>query len=107
MMDDLPWHRAAADGLRCARLATSSGAGMKWQGKNVNDPDEMLAILKEIRDLQKQQLAEYQDQANRSNRLAEEAVGRQKALGDLYVKVVIAGGIVILLAIAYLFWIAT
>jgi type VI protein secretion system component VasF len=62
------------------------------------------SLLEEIRDLQKEQLAEYRAQAARSIRLTEEAVARQKAIGDLYKRVVVVGAILIVALLAGLWW---
>jgi len=66
--------------------------------------DQVHSLLEEIRDLQKAQLAEYREQAARSIRLAEESVARQKAIGSFYKKVVFATSILIVVLVAFLWW---
>ena len=70
----------------------------------MNETDEVPALLREIRDQQKEQLAEYKKQADRSMLLAEESVARQKAIGSLYKKVVFTAAILIVAAVAYGLW---
>jgi len=65
---------------------------------------ETLALLEEIRDLQKEQLAEYREQAARSIRIAEKSVARQKAIGGFYKKVVIVAAILTPGLLALLWW---
>ncbi len=63
------------------------------------------ALLEEIRDLQKEHLAESRAQAERGVALAEESVERQRRFATLYKWVVIAGGIIIAGAVAILLWV--
>lgn len=64
-------------------------------------------LLVEIRDLQKDILAEYQAQAARGVALAEESVERQRRFGVLYQRVLIVGGVLIVGAISFLIWAIT
>jgi len=70
----------------------------------MDESNQVHALLKEIRDLQKEQLAQYREQASRSIRLAEESVARQKAIGSLYKKVVFVGAILITGLLLFLWW---
>ena len=70
----------------------------------MDESSQVQSLLEEIRDLQKEQLAEYREQAARSIQLAEESVARQKAVSDLYKKVVVVSAIVIVALVAYLWW---
>ena len=70
----------------------------------MDESSQVHSLLEEIRDLQKEQLVEYREQATRSIRLAEESLARQKAIGNLYKKVVIVGAIVIVAMVAWLWW---
>lgn len=70
----------------------------------MDESNRVHSLLEEIRDLQKEQLAEYREQATRSVRLAEESVARQKAIGTLYKKVVFVAATLIVVLLVYLWW---
>ena len=70
----------------------------------MDESSQVRSLLEEIRDLQKEELAEYREQAALSIRLAEESVARQKAIGDLYKKVIFACAMLIIALAAYLWW---
>jgi hypothetical protein len=62
-------------------------------------------LLEEIRDLQREQLAEYRRVTQQSLELQQRAVDRQQQLGRLYSRVVGVGaglGLVLLALLAYL-----
>ena len=59
--------------------------------------DEIRQLLREIRDVQREQLAEYRRVTERSLELQQRAVGRQERLGQLYRHMVLAGGILVVL----------
>jgi hypothetical protein len=68
--------------------------------------NETHAILREIRDLQQQHLAEYKRVAERSISLQEKAVARQEHFTVLYRRVLMVAGVVVtagLALIAYVF----
>jgi hypothetical protein len=67
--------------------------------------DNDRAILKEIRDLQREHLAEYKRVTDRSLSLQETAVARQEQISLLYRKVVVVAGLVVAGAIALLAYI--
>lgn len=67
--------------------------------------DEIRQLLREIRDAQREQLAEYRRVTERSLELQQRAVGRQEQLGHLYRRLVLAGGtifVVLLVMLVYL-----
>lgn len=72
----------------------------------MSEPDPVQALLEEIRDLQKEHLAEYRKQAARSISIAEDAVSRQKAHIVLYRKVLAVTAIVLVSFIACVWWIS-
>jgi type VI protein secretion system component VasF len=59
--------------------------------------DEIRQLLREIRDLQREQLAEYRRVTERSLELQQGAVGRAERLGQLYRRMVFAGGVLVVL----------
>ncbi len=69
----------------------------------MDDSSQVRALLEQIRDLQQQQLAEYREQSTRSLRLVEESVARQKAHVRLYQKVLVVGGVLIVVMLVFLF----
>ena len=69
------------------------------------ESDEVKELLTEIRDLQREQLANYQKVTQRSLELQQQAVTRQEQLGKLYKKVVLAGSILVLLLVLLLVYI--
>ncbi len=63
--------------------------------------DKLTELLVEIRDLQREALAEYKSVTNRSLELQQKAVNRQEDLGRLYRRVVF-GGIPLIFALVFL-----
>ena len=59
--------------------------------------DEIRQLLREIRDVQREQLAEYRRVTERSLELQQRAVGRQEWIGQLYRRMVLAGGTLVVL----------
>jgi CHASE3 domain sensor protein len=57
--------------------------------------DEIRQLLREIRDAQREQLAEYRRVTERSLELQQRAVGRQEQLGQIYRRLLVAGGSVV------------
>lgn len=62
----------------------------------MREADDIKELLVEIRDLQREHLAEYRKVAQRSLELQQQAVSRQEQLGRLYRRVVVAGAMLIL-----------
>jgi len=54
--------------------------------------DDIRQLLREIRDAQREQLAEYRRVTERSLELQQRAVGRQEQLGQIYRRLLVAGG---------------
>lgn len=69
------------------------------------ESNEIKELLTEIRDLQREHLAEYRQVTQRSLALQQQAVTRQKQLGDLYRGVVVAGAVLIALMVLLLVYI--
>lgn len=69
----------------------------------MDDAPQVRALLTEIRDLQRQHLDEYRQQAARSLALAEESVARQRAHVRLYRRVIVASAVVIVAMLLLLF----
>jgi len=68
--------------------------------------DEIRQRLREIRDAQREQLAEYRRVTERSLELQQQrAVGRQEQLGHLYRRLLVAGGTVVAILLALLVYI--
>jgi len=67
--------------------------------------DEIRQLLREIRDAQREQLAEYRRVTERSLELQQRAVGRQEQLGQLYRRLVLAGGTIFVLLLVLLVYI--
>jgi F0F1-type ATP synthase assembly protein I len=61
----------------------------------MGDSPEAAELLREIRDLQREQLAEYKKVTARSLELQEAAVQRQQQAARLYRKVVLVAGLMI------------
>jgi CHASE3 domain sensor protein len=61
-----------------------------------------LNLLTEIRDAQREHLAEYRKVAQESLALQKQAVARQEQIGKLYRRVIVAGGVLILLLLVFL-----
>jgi cytochrome c-type biogenesis protein CcmH/NrfG len=71
----------------------------------MNDGDEIRQLLREIRDAQREQLAEYRRVAERSLELQQRAVARQEQFGHLYRRMTAVGGVlvaVLLILLVYL-----
>jgi len=67
--------------------------------------DEIRQLLREIRDAQREQLAEYRRVTERSLELQQRAVGRQEQLGQIYRRLLVAGGTVVALLLVLLVYI--
>jgi CHASE3 domain sensor protein len=70
----------------------------------MQESDE-LKLLTEIRDAQREHLAEYRKVAQESLALQKQAVARQEQVVKLYRRVLVAGGAVILLVLIFLFYV--
>jgi len=57
--------------------------------------DEIRQLLREIRDAQREYLAEYRKVAERSLELQQRAVARQEQIGILYKRLVLVGGVLV------------
>jgi hypothetical protein len=64
--------------------------------------DETRQLLREIRDAQREQLAEYRRVTERSLELQQRAVGRQEQLGQLYRRLMMVGGVLVAVLLALL-----
>jgi hypothetical protein len=67
--------------------------------------EEIRQLLREIRDAQREQLAEYRRVTERSLELQQRAVRRQEQLGHLYRRLLVAGGTVVAILLALLVYI--
>jgi ferric-dicitrate binding protein FerR (iron transport regulator) len=56
------------------------------------DSDEIRQLLKEIRDTQREHLAEYRRVTERSLELQQRAVARQEQIANVYRRLLIVGG---------------
>ena len=70
----------------------------------MHNSDDTKSLLTEIRDIQREQLAEYKAMAQRSIQLQEEAVCRQKAIGGWYKRALLITGIILVSILAFLIW---
>lgn len=61
----------------------------------MEDGDDIRQLLREIRDAQREQLAEYRKVTERSLELQQRAVARQEQMGLLYRRMVLVGGILV------------
>jgi CHASE3 domain sensor protein len=68
----------------------------------VTENDDIRQLLREIRDAQREQLAEYRRVTERSLALQQRAVARQEQLGHLYRRLLVAGGSIVLLLLVLL-----
>ena len=68
------------------------------------DESDQIKILAEIRDVQREHLAEYRKMAQQSLALQQQAVARQEQIAKLYRRVVATAGVVILLLLIFLFY---
>jgi hypothetical protein len=66
-------------------------------------PDEVTQLLTEIRDLQRDQLAEYRRLAQQSVELQQRAVARQARIGRVYYASLVFFAVVIVGGVIYLF----
>jgi len=67
--------------------------------------DEVRQLLREIRDAQREQLAEYRRVTERSLELQQRAVGRQEQFAEIYRRFLVAGGIVVAMLLVLLVYI--
>jgi len=67
--------------------------------------DDIRQLLREIRDGQREQLAEYRRVTERSLELQQRAVGRQEQLGQIYRRLLVAGGSVVAVLLVLLVYI--
>jgi len=67
--------------------------------------DEVRQLLRDIRDAQREQLAEYRRVTERSLELQQRAVTRQEHLGQVYRRLMAAAGIVVALLLVLLVYI--
>ena len=64
--------------------------------------DEVRQLLRDIRDAQREQLAEYRQVAQRSLELQQRAVARQEQLGRLSRRILLVGGFLVAALLALL-----
>ena len=64
--------------------------------------DEVRQLLREIRDVQREQLAEYRRVTERSLELQQRAVARQEQFGRLYRRITAVTGVVIVFVLVLL-----
>ena len=62
----------------------------------MRESDEIKGLLTELRDVQREHLAEYRKVTQRSLELQQQAVTRQEQLGNLYRRVLAAGAILVI-----------
>jgi cytochrome c-type biogenesis protein CcmH/NrfG len=67
--------------------------------------DDIRQLLREIRDAQREQLAEYRKVTERSLELQQRAVGRQEQLGQLYRRLMLSGGVIVALLLVLLVYV--
>ena len=67
--------------------------------------DDIRQLLREIRDAQREQLAEYRRGTERSLELQQRAVGRQEQLGQLYRRLMLSGGVIVTLLLVLLVYV--
>ena len=67
--------------------------------------DEIRTLLREIRDTQREHLAEYRQVTHRSLELQQRAVARQEQIGRFTRPIVLAGGLLVLPLLALLIYI--
>jgi cytochrome c-type biogenesis protein CcmH/NrfG len=61
----------------------------------MDDANEIRQLLREIRDAQREQLAEYRRVTERSLELQQRAVARQEQFGHLYRRMAVVGGVLV------------
>ena len=67
--------------------------------------EEIRQLLQDIRDAQREHLAEYRRVAERSLDLQQRAVARQEQIGQIYRRLVLVGGILVAALLALLVYI--
>ena len=70
----------------------------------MNDSNEILSVLVEIRDLQREHLEEYRRVASKSVQLQEDSVGRQKQATDLYKRALAGGTVLVVILVALILY---
>ena len=70
------------------------------------DSREMIQLLTEIRDSQREHLAEYRRITQEQLELSRRAVQRQEQIGRLYQRVIAVGAMVLVALGIYLAWVA-
>lgn len=68
----------------------------------MNEEDDVRQLLREIRDAQRENLAEYRRVTEQSLELQQRAVARQEQVSALYRRVVFVGGTLVLALLALL-----
>lgn len=68
----------------------------------MNDEEDVRQLLREIRDVQRENLAEYRRVTQQSLELQQRAVARQEQVSALYRRVVFVGGALVLALLALL-----
>jgi len=68
------------------------------------EQSDELKLLAEIRDAQKEHLAEYRKVTQESLALQKQAIARQEQIARLYRRVVIAGAVLIAFLLVFLFY---
>jgi CHASE3 domain sensor protein len=71
------------------------------------DNDEIGRLLQEIRDTQREHLAEYRRVTERSLELQQRAVNRQEQWGHLYRRILVVGGGMVAILLALLLYLLT
>ena len=69
--------------------------------------DDTRRLLEEIRDVQREHLAEYRRVTQQSLELQKRAVSRQEQLGGIYRRVVMIGGLVVVALLVLLLYLLT
>ena len=73
----------------------------------MEDGDEIRQLLRDIRDAQREQLAEYRKVAERSLELQQRAVARQEQISHLTRRMILVGGILVAALLALLVYLLT
>ena len=68
------------------------------------EESDQLKLLTEIRDAQREHLAEYRKVTQESLALQKQAVARQEQIAKLYRRVLVVGGALILFILIFLFY---
>ena len=69
------------------------------------DNDEIGRLLQEIRDTQREHLAEYRRVTERSLELQQRAVTRQEQFGHLYRRILVVGGAMVAILLVLLLYV--